>query len=278
MLDRPTLPGRVAKFVVLAAWLAVTVFPLYWILVTSLKPTEEIFTVPLRYLPGAPTLEHYQDLFGFASFGAYLRNSLVVALGSAAAVTAVGALGGYVLARFEFAGRAQLMLAFLVTQMIPLFIALGPLYLLMSTLGLLNRLGGLMLVYVAMLVPFSTVIMRGFFERIPVGLEEAAMVDGCSRLSALLRVVVPVMLPGIAATFVFNFVQAWNELFLAITFIDSEDAKTIPVAMNSFITQYDIDWGSMAAATVVSLIPTLVLFGFARRYIVEGLTAGAVKG
>lgn len=278
MLARPTLPGRVAKFVVLAAWLAITVFPLYWILVTSLKPTAEIFTVPLRYLPAAPTLEHYQDLFGFASFGAYLRNSLVVSLASAAAVTAVGGLGGYVLARFEFAGRAQLMLAFLVTQMIPLFIALGPLYLLMSTLGLLNRLGGLMLVYVAMLVPFSTVIMRGFFERIPVGLEEAAMVDGCSRLSALLRVVVPVMLPGIAATFIFNFVQAWNELFLAITFIDSEDAKTIPVAMNSFITQYDIDWGSMAAATVVSLIPTLVLFGFARRYIVEGLTAGAVKG
>jgi multiple sugar transport system permease protein len=129
-----------------------------------------------------------------------------------------------------------------------------------------------------MLVPFSTIIMRGFYERVPVALEEAAQVDGASRLVAMVRVVIPVMLPGIAATFIFAFVQCWNELFLAITFIDSEDAKTIPVAMNSFITQYDIDWGSMAAATVISVLPTLVLFAAIRRYIVEGLTAGAVKG
>lgn len=278
-MHRPTpLIARIAKAVVLGAWLLITVFPLYWIVVTSLKPTSEIFQVPLRYLPGSATLDHYRELFSFASFGTYLGNSLIVSLVSAAVVTATGVLGGYVLARFHFPGRGALMLAYLVTQMIPLFIALGPLYLMMSDLGLLNRLSGLMLVYVAMLVPFSTIIMRGFYERVPAALEEAAMVDGCSRLTAMFRVVVPVMLPGIAATFIFGFVQVWNELFLAIAFIDSEETKTIPVAMNSFITQYDIDWGPMAAATVVSVIPTLVLFAFARRYIVEGLTSGAVKG
>ncbi|MEV4563496.1 carbohydrate ABC transporter permease [Nonomuraea sp. NPDC049419] len=267
-----------AKVLVLGVWLLITLFPLYWIVVTSLKPQPEIFSVPLRYWPSKVTFEHYEELFSFADFGTYLLNSLLVSLVSAGVVTAIGVLGGYTLARFAFPGRGALMLAFLVTQMIPLFIALGPLYLLMSDLDLLNRLAGLMLVYVAMLVPFSTIIMRGFYERVPVALEEAAQVDGASRLAAMVRVVIPVMLPGIAATFIFAFVQCWNELFLAITFIDSEDAKTIPVAMNSFITQYDIDWGSMAAATVVSVLPTLVLFAAVRRYIVEGLTAGAVKG
>ncbi|MEO3791372.1 carbohydrate ABC transporter permease [Nonomuraea sp. B10E15] len=266
------------KAVVLGAWLLITLFPLYWILVTSLKPKAEIFSMPLKYWPGEVTFEHYEELFSFADFGVYLMNSLIVSLVSAGVVTAVGVLGGYTLARFAFPGRGAVMLAFLVTQMIPLFIALGPLYLLMSDLDLLNRLSGLMLVYVAMLVPFATIIMRGFYERVPVALEEAAQVDGASRLVAMVRVVIPVMLPGIAATFIFAFVQCWNELFLAITFIDSEDAKTIPVAMNSFITQYDIDWGSMAAATVISVLPTLVLFAAIRRYIVEGLTAGAVKG
>ncbi|PZG09380.1 carbohydrate ABC transporter permease [Nonomuraea aridisoli] len=267
-----------AKVVVLGVWLLVTLFPLYWIVVTSLKPQPEIFSLPLRYWPGEVTFEHYEELFSFADFGTYLANSLIVSLVAAAVVTVIGVLGGYTLARFSFPGRGAVMLAYLVTQMIPLFIALAPLYLLMSDLDLLNRLAGLMLVYVAMLVPFATIIMRGFYERVPVALEEAAQVDGASRLGAMVRVVIPVMLPGIAATFIFGFVQCWNELFLAITFIDSEDAKTIPVAMNSFITQYDIDWGSMAAATVVSVVPTLVLFAAIRRYIVEGLTAGAVKG
>ncbi|MET9242314.1 carbohydrate ABC transporter permease [Nonomuraea sp. NPDC003709] len=273
-----TVLKTAAKVVVLGAWLLITLFPLYWIVVTSLKPKSEIFSMPLRYWPGNLTFEHYEELFSFADFGAYLLNSLLVSLVAAGVVTAIGVLGGYTLARFAFPGRGALMLAFLVTQMIPLFIALGPLYLLMSDLDLLNRLAGLMLVYVAMLVPFATIIMRGFYERVPVALEEAAQVDGASRLVAMVRVVIPVMLPGIAATFIFAFVQCWNELFLAITFIDSEDAKTIPVAMNSFITQYDIDWGSMAAATVISVLPTLVLFAAIRRYIVEGLTAGAVKG
>jgi multiple sugar transport system permease protein len=266
------------RFTLLGAWLVITVFPLYWVTVTSLKPKGEIFTFPLRYLPEHATLDNYRELFGFASFGRYLTNSLIVSLAAASVVLLVGLLAGYALARFSFRGRGEVMLAFLVTQMVPLFIALGPLYLLLSRMQLINRLAGLVLVYVAMLVPFCTVMLRGFFERTPVAIEEAAMIDGCSRLRALFTVVVPVMLPGIAATFVFAFIQCWNELFLAIMFIDDESAKTVPVAMNSFITQFDIDWGAMSAATVVSLLPTVVLFGYAQRYIVEGLSSGAVKG
>jgi multiple sugar transport system permease protein len=136
----------------------------------------------------------------------------------------------------------------------------------------------LILMYTVGLIPFSTIILRGFFQRIPVSLEEAAMIDGCSRLTALLRIIIPVMLPGIASTFIFAFVQNWNELFLAVMFIDSEALKTLPVAMNSFVLKFDVDWASMSAGTVLSILPTIVLFAFAQRFIVQGLTQGAEKG
>ncbi|MDB4867228.1 MAG: binding-protein-dependent transport system inner rane component, partial [Cohnella sp.] len=170
------------------------------------------------------------------------------------------------------------MLGFFLTQMLPGFVALAPLYLLMTKLGLINTRISLILMYTVGLIPFSTILLKGFFERIPSSLEEAAMIDGCSRMSALIRVIMPVMLNGIAATFIFAFVQNWNELFMAVMFIDDESLKTLPVAMNSFVMKFDVDWGSMSAGTVLSVIPTVVLFAIAQRFIVEGLTQGAVKG
>jgi multiple sugar transport system permease protein len=169
-------------------------------------------------------------------------------------------------------------MAFLVTQMIPAFIALGPLYLLMVNLGLVDDRFGLILVYVAVCIPFCTIMLRGFFANIPDALEEAAMIDGCSRISALFRVIVPVMKPGIVAAFIFNFVNCWNELFLSVTLMNKDENKTIPTALNGFITSFNIDWGSMSAAAVLTILPTMILFAFASRYIVQGLTAGAVKG
>lgn len=135
-----------------------------------------------------------------------------------------------------------------------------------------------MLVYVAMCIPFSAVMLKGFFDNVPDSLEEAAMVDGCTRLSALLRVILPVMGPGLIATFIFNFVNCWNELFLSVTLINTDDRRTIPTALNGFITSFNIEWGPLAAAAVLTVIPTMVLFGLASRWIVSGLTAGATKG
>ncbi|ARA98327.1 carbohydrate ABC transporter permease [Geobacillus thermodenitrificans] len=265
------------KVIFLGMFLIFTVFPLYWILITSLKPRKDMFTVPLQYWPKHLTLENYVNIFEISNFDVYIFNSLLVSTVSGLFSLMIAMLSGYVLARFRFRGKHQIIFAFFVTQMIPLFIALAPLYLLMSKLQLLNRLPSLILIYTVMMIPFCTIIMKSFFERIPPSLEEAAMIDGCSRIGALLKVVVPVMLPGIAATFIFAFVQCWNELFLAVMFIDKESAKTIPVAMNSFITKFDIDWGAMSAATVLSVIPTLILFAFAQKYIVEGMTQGALK-
>lgn len=262
----------------LGAFLLFSLFPLYWIIITSLKPVKDIFKTPLEYWPKELSIENYIKLFEISKFHISIMNSLIVSITAAFFVLCITLLSAYTLARFNFRAKRYIFLAFLITQMIPIFIALAPLYMLMSKLNLLNTLYSLLLIYTVKLIPFGTIILFGFLQRIPSSLEEAARIDGCSRLGALYRIVVPVMLPGIAATFIFAFVQCWDELFLAIMFIDKESAKTIPVALNSFILKYDIDWGSISAATVLSVIPTMVLFSLFHKYLIHGLTSGAVKG
>lgn len=267
-----------SKFLFLALYLIVMVFPLYWIVITSLKPQKDIFSYPLQYWPKHMTLDNYVNIFKISKFHIYIGNSLLISISSAIIVLVISILSAYVMARYKFRGHKQVMLAFFATQMLPGFVSLAPLYLLMTKIDLINNRLSLVLMYTVMLIPFSTIMLRGFFQRIPSSLEEAARIDGCSQLSALVRVIIPVMLPGIASTFIFAFVQNWNELFLAVLFIDNESLKTLPVAMNSFILKFDVDWGAMSAGTVLSVIPTVILFAFAQRFIVEGLTQGAEKG
>ena len=278
MIDTQTTTGKVVRFVALGIWLVITLFPLYWIVVTALKPRNDIYAFPVEYWPQSFSLENFVTLFEVSNFGTYLVNSIIVSVVAATCVTLISLLSGYVIARFEFRAKSAVLMAFLVTQMIPAFIALGPLYQLMVNLGLVNQRSGLTLVYVAMCIPFSTIMLRGFFENVPDALEEAAMIDGCSRIGALFRVLVPVMTPGIVAAFIFNFVSCWNELFLSVTLLTSDANKTVPTALNGFITSYNIDCGSMSAAAVLTIIPTMVMFAFASKYIVQGLTSGAVKG
>lgn len=278
MIHRIGVPFRVFRAAMLGTWLLITLFPLAWILITSFKPPGDIATFPLSYWPENFSLENYASLFETGAFGIYILNSLLVAVLAATVATAIGILGAYALDRFAFRGRGAVLMAFLVTQMIPAFIALGPLYALMVRLGLVDTRSGLALVYVAMCIPFCTIMLRGFFANIPIELEEAAMVDGCGRLGALLRIVVPVMAPGIVATFIFNFVNCWNELFLSVTLLNAETNKTIPAALNGFISSFNIEWGPMSAAAVLAILPTMGLFALASRYIVQGLAAGAVKG
>ncbi len=277
-MEKGNVWWKTGKVVVLSGFLAFAIFPLYWIVITSLKGQQKIFALPIAYWPQEVTLQNYIGIFRISHFQVYIWNSFLVSLVASAVVVIIAMLGGYVLARFSFRGKRQVMLGFLITQMIPMFIGMAPLYVMMSRMHILNSLASLMLVYTVMLIPFCTIIMSGFFQRIPNALEEAAMMDGCSRFSALFRVIVPIMLPGIAATFIFAFVQCWNELIMAVLFIDEESVKTIPVAMNAFIKKYDIEWGAMSAATVLSVIPTMLLFAFCQKYLVEGLTQGAVKG
>lgn len=268
----------VVRILGLGLWLVITLFPLYWILLTSFKPANQIAEYPVRYWPKEFTLDNYVSLFRKAQFGDYLLNSVIVSASAALVATTIALLSAYVLSRFQFRGKGAVMLAFLVTQMIPAFIALGPLYQMFTNLGLVDKRFGLVLIYIAMTIPFSAIMLRGFFDNVPDSLEEAAMVDGATRFGALWRVIVPVMTPGIIATFIFNFVNCWNELFLAVTLINTDDRKTIPTALNGFISSFNIEWGPMSAAAVLTILPTMVLFAFASRWIVAGLTQGATKG
>lgn len=269
--------GKATKIAVLSIWFVFTIFPLYWMALTSIRPVREV-TKKLYYPHSNSTLDSYRTLFEQYAFGTYIRNSFLVSFAASAFVIFIGLLGAYSLARYKFRGKAQIMLVFLVTQMIPGLIALAPLYLLLSKVHLLNTLIALIFCYVGGMVPFATIMLRGFLQRIPPELDEAALIDGCNRFTALFRVVFPVALPGIAATFIFSFVQCWNELFLAMVLIDSDGNKTFPVAERSFIGAYYIEWGGLAASVMIGIIPTVVMFGLMSKFMISGLSAGIVKG
>jgi multiple sugar transport system permease protein len=269
--------GKATKISLLSIWLIFTVFPLYWMFLTSIRPVRE--TTKHFYYPHAnSTLDNYRKLFKDYAFGTYMKNSLIVALAASLFVVFIGALGAYALARYQFRGKTQILLVFLVTQMIPGLIALAPLYLLLNRVHLLNTLFALILCYLGGSVPFATMMLRGFLQRIPPELDEAALIDGCNRFTALFRVVFPVALPGIAATFIFSFVSCWNELFLAMVLIDSDANKTFPVAERSFIGAYYIEWGGLAASVMIGVIPTMIMFGLMSKFMISGLSAGIVKG
>lgn len=252
--------------------------PFLWMILTSLKPVDEIVTFPVKYLPEKWTLYNYPKLWKGTDFPLYFKNSLVISLISGTCTCLVSIFAGYALSRFNFKGKHITLLLFLSTQMIPVVVIIIPMFIIFSRINLLDSLIGLVVIYTVLNIPFCTMLIKGFFERIPKALEEAAMIDGCSRLQSLFKIVLPVMLPGIVATFVFAFIGAWNDLFFGIMFINSEAIKTIPVGINTFIGKYEIDWGAMSAATVIALIPVVIMFGMIQKYIVSGLTSGAVKG
>lgn len=269
----------VLKIIALTIFLVVTLFPFVWMLLTSLKSTQgEIYAFPVQYLPEIPSLVNYVEMLWKGNFITYMMNSFISSSIAATAAVFIAILASYVISRFRFRFKNVLLLFFLVTQMIPMFIMLAPLYQLLGKFGMLNNLYSLSVLYVNMMIPFSVVTLCGFFDGVPKSLEEAAWIDGCGYLKALFGVVVPVIKPGIVATFIFAFINSWNELFMAVMFIDTDKYKTIPVGLNALILKYDIKWGEMAAGTILSLIPTMCLFAIAQKYMVEGLTAGAVKG
>lgn len=279
MKKEKTIALRAGKGLILGLFLIIVMFPFFWMLVTSLKGTQaEIYAFPVQYLPEKISLINYVEILWKGNFGIYMRNSLFTSTVAALFASIIGICAGYIVSRFKFRFKGVLMMFFLVTQMIPTFIMLPSLYQMLAKHQMLNNIVVLAVLYTNMMIPFSVVTLRGFFDGIPKSLEEAAWIDGCGYMKGLVRVIIPIMKPGIAATFIFAFINSWNELFMAIMFIDKEELKTIPVGLNGLILKYDIKWGEMAAGTILALIPTIILFSFAQKYMIEGLTAGSVKG
>ncbi|MBX6322908.1 MAG: carbohydrate ABC transporter permease [Rhodospirillaceae bacterium] len=260
------------------AYLAFALLPLYWLVKIAVTPDRLLYTEGIALWPSRMSLDAFAAVLGKTAFPTYFRNSIVVSLGTAAAVTLVAAGAGYAFSRFRFRGRYPLMFVLLLTQMFPLVMLIAPIYRLMAPLGLTDSLAGLVVVYTAFNTPFATFLMQSFFDGIPKDLEEAALIDGCSRLSAVRRVVLPLTLPGLGATLGFVFTAAWSELLFALMLINSDSQKTFAVGLLTFVSKFSVDWGQMMAAAVLALIPAVLFFVFIQRYLVQGLTAGSVKG
>ncbi len=270
--------GWTVHYGLLALYVGFALFPLYWLFKVSVTPNDLLYSEGVRLWPSHMTLDHYASVIRHTDFPLYFKNSTIVSTATALFATAFAALGGYAFSRFAFPGKMGLVGLMLLTQMFPLVMIIAPIFRLLAPLGLTNSLTGLVLVYTAFNVPFATFLMQSFFDAIPKELEEAAMIDGATRLGALLRIILPLTLPGVAATLGFVFTAAWSELLFALMLNSSPEASTFPVGLLSFVSKFSVDFGQMMAAGVLALIPVCAFFFLIQRYLVQGLTAGAVKG
>ncbi len=278
-LPRPRrILGTTGTYVAAIVLGVFSAFPFVWMVLTGLKPNPEIFTATPVFIPSEIThLRFVEVLTG--DFTLYLRNSLIVTTSVVVLTVAVSASAGWVLARFAIPMRRYLLILILSAQMFPFVVLLIPLFIVMRELGLIGTYPGLIIAYLSFSTPLVVWILRGFFKSIPVDLEEAAMVDGASRAGAFRRIVLPLSLPGIAATSVYAFIFAWNEFLFALSFNrNSPEMHTLPVALQQFIGREGTDWGMIMAASVIFTVPVLVFFLFLHRRMTEGMVIGATKG
>jgi len=254
-------------------------FPFAVMVSMSLKAPDEQFTSPPYLVPKRPTLDNYFHVFGRGSmFARYFLNSFLVASLATLVVLVVALFSSYGYARLIFPGRSFFLVLILLSQLFPLAAIIVPLYRIMSTTRLIDTYVSLVIGYLTFSVPVGVWFLRGFFLSIPKELEEAAMIDGCSRFQAFWRVVVPLVRPGVGATAAYLFFITWQEFMFALTFITSETKRTLPVGIFDFVGQYETNWGNLMAASVLICIPVFILFLFVQRQLVGGLTQGAVKG
>lgn len=269
------ITGRV---LILSLFFLLVVLPIYWMVITSFKTNPEIINAQeISFFPKTFTLENYVSLFQMFNYGTLIKNSIILAVATGVIVTIFAIFGGYAMARYRFKGKGAILLFFLITQMIPGILVMIPIYIFFSDAGLINTRFSLLVVYVIGNLPFSVITMRSFFERIPISLEESAKVDGCSQMQSIFKIVLPIMFPGIVSVFIFAFIGAWNELISGTIYISSQDLWTIPVGLKSLIGKYNVQWGNLMAGGVLAMLPTAILFVFMQKFIVEGMTSGAVK-
>lgn len=262
----------------LLIYVLAALFPLYWLVKVSITPNDILYTHGIDLWPERISWEHYATVMGNADFLLFFRNSIIVSGVTAVASTLLATASGYAFSRFAFRGKFWIVGIMLVTQMFPLVIVITPIFRIFGPLGLTNSLTGLIIIYTAFNIPFATFLMQSFFDGIPKDLEEAAMIDGATRFKALTQIIAPLTLPGIAATMGFCFTGAWGEILFALLLNSAASTSTFPVGLLLYSTRATIEYGPMMASGVLALLPVCVFFFFIQRYLVQGLTAGAVKG
>ena len=267
-----------AHYALLGAYVTFALFPLFWLLKVSVTPDDLLYGEGVRLWPSRAVLDHFHSVISHTQFPLFFRNSVLVSSATAACATLLATAAGYGFSRFSFRGKHLISALMLITQMFPLVMIVAPIFRLLKPLGLTNSLTGLIIVYSAFNVPFASLLMQTFFDAIPADLEEAAMLDGATRFTAYRRIILPLTLPGVAATLGFVFTAAWSELLFALMLNSSSAASTFPVGLLAFVSKFSVDFGQMMAAGVLALLPVCLFFIFIQRHLVQGLTAGAVKG
>jgi len=270
--------GIGVRLLILFPIMAFVLFPFYWVIITSFKTTTQISQRQSIFWPNPPTLNQYQELLFGSRFLVWLGNSILVATLSTIISVAIAALAAYALTRLKFLGAGLLTTAILITYLLPGTLIFIPLYQTLSDMGLINSYGALLVTYPTFLVPFATWVLIGYFRSIPVELEEAAMIDGASRLYAFIRITLPLAAPALLSVALFAFTNAWNEFLFAFVFITSESIRTLPIGLQSMVVGDILPWGELMAASLLTAIPVAILYMYAQRFLVGGLTVGAVKG
>ena len=257
---------------------AITIFPISRALTVSLRPAQNLLSTSLAIIPDGATLNSYRLLFSEQDFGLWVWNSLVITVTVSLLGVVIAATSAYAFSRWHFPGRNTGLILLLSTQMIPAGMLLIPIFIIVSRLGLTNNVLGLGLAYTATTIPFSIWILRGYYDTIPFDLEEAAMVDGATRMVAYWRVILPLATPALAVIFLFNFLTAWNEFMVANVILKAEALQTWPLGLNTLIGNFQTQWGLYAAGSVIITIPVVALFLYSSRWLIGGLTVGSVKG
>lgn len=271
--------GPALKYATLLLLMLVVLFPIYWMVITAFKTRLELTGYPPTLFPQQFIPDNYQSAFSFSDIPRYMLNSLIV-VGTSTLISLIfGTLAGYSLARFAFTPNFKRQVSFwiLSTRMIPPIVTVIPIFAIFQNLHLLNTYLGMIIVYVGFTLPFTTWMMRAFVREVPVDLEEAAMVDGDTRLTALFRIVLPLTAPGLVATAIFALILVWNEFLFALIITTTSATITLPVGIAGFVSQFEVLWGQMSAVGTVAIIPILIFTFAVQRYLVRGLTLGAVK-
>lgn len=250
--------------------------PYLWTAISSITLESELYRPDFRFFPEHPTIENYVRLFSKLDFARNMIDSLVIAFLTACLGLLITVPASYSFSRFNFKGRKYLLMQFLVINMFPIMLLIIPLFVLMKITNLMDTYAALIIAYSTFTIPFSTWMMTSFFNAIPVDLDKAAQIDGCSRMGALFRVVLPVVLPGVLSTGIYIFITAWNEYLYAAILTNSK-VRTIPIALQNMIGEYQIEWGLLTAGGVLSALPVIILFFFIQKQLISGMTAGAVK-
>jgi N,N'-diacetylchitobiose transport system permease protein len=257
---------------------AVMLFPIYWMVITALKPGRDILTLTPKWFPAPATLDNFKDAIARPFFVDDVRNSIVIVGVMLTLSLMLAFLAAVGTARFGFKGRTGFLVMIIAVQMVPLNALIIPLYMLLDNVGQVDALPGVIAVYLAVVLPFMVWTLRGFIANIPPELEESAMIDGCTRVGAFFRITFPLVGPGLVATAIFGFIQAWNEYIVAYVLLSSPQNQTLTVWLASFTTNHGPEWGPLMAAATLTGLPVVLFFVVLQRYLAGGLTAGAVKG